>query len=373
MIDDPDVRPPDRRLPGPEAIAAVLAIAMLALLGSTITAGSGGLRPGASGGPAPNATPGAPTAPPVLDPSIVLLLEELNLQLAEHGRSLERAVAAEPFRVSDVAATIRRINALANVGADNVRVLGDGPADDDIGARMGTAYATLTQTATDALAASIANESAYKVAAGVLVDLIAELPGLQAELVRIAAARPSPSPSAGPDTSVAPSPGTPGPSGPTPSAAPGEQIVDGGFELGVGQPWVFSVAPGSAAELRADAEEPAQGSAAARVEISLPSSAFSGISLHQDGLVLAAGARYTVSVRLRAAAPREVRIHVASSVGASYLTRVATIDTDWMSHSFTFTAPVSDERALLEIDLGRSAATTWIDSVSLAPVRVAAP
>jgi hypothetical protein len=45
----------------------------------------------------------------------------------------------------------------------------------------------------------------------------------------------------------------------------------------------------------------------------------------------------------------------------------------WSTQSFVFIAPVSDSRATLEIDLGRSIVTTWIDGVSLRPGGIAAP
>jgi hypothetical protein len=68
---------------------------------------------------------------------------------------------------------------------------------------------------------------------------------------------------------------------------------------------------------------------------------------------------------LRAEAAREVRVRVASQSGDAYLTRIAAVGTTWSVASFTFLAPASDEDAVLQIELGRSDATTWVDEVVL--------
>jgi hypothetical protein len=69
----------------------------------------------------------------------------------------------------------------------------------------------------------------------------------------------------------------------------------------------------------------------------------------------------------RATADREIRVRIASTAGASYLTRLATVGTTWTPLVFTFIVPVSDPNAVLEIDLGRSTVTTVIDTVSFRP------
>jgi hypothetical protein len=81
-------------------------------------------------------------------------------------------------------------------------------------------------------------------------------------------------------------------------------------------------------------------------------------------LTLDAGARYQVSISVRAASAREIRLRIASPDGASYLTRTVPVTTAWTIATFTFISPVTDPEASIEIDLGRSAVTTWIDSVS---------
>ncbi|MGP1675254.1 MAG: carbohydrate binding domain-containing protein, partial [Candidatus Limnocylindrales bacterium] len=131
--------------------------------------------------------------------------------------------------------------------------------------------------------------------------------------------------------------------------------------------------PEAAATLAADATAPAAGKTAARIDISLGSPAYAGISLTQPGLRMDAGAQYTVKIAVRAAAPRDIRVRIAGADGASYLTRLATATTTWTTQVFTFIAPVSDEAAVLQVDFGRSAATVWLDTISFAPFGAAVP
>ena len=144
-----------------------------------------------------------------------------------------------------------------------------------------------------------------------------------------------------------------------------EQLVNGGFEEGVGQPWGLFLGQGAAATLSADPAKPGAGTTSARVDITAGSPAYSGISLRQAGLELEAGRLYTLSVAVRAASAREIRIRVASTTGASYLNRIAQVGTAWSTVSITFTAGVGDPNAVLELDLGRADAATVFDAVSL--------
>jgi hypothetical protein len=53
--------------------------------------------------------------------------------------------------------------------------------------------------------------------------------------------------------------------------------------------------------------------------------------------------------------------------GGSYVTRTEIATSEWTPLSFSFPTPVTDPNAVLEIQLGRSTATTWIDTVSFRP------
>lgn len=381
------------RLPAPEIVAGFVIVFIAAILGSGLANGGVPSPTAASTArPAGSATFAVPLATPLVDPAVVDLLHTLNEQLALAGGSLATHLKADPFRAGDVAASIRQVNAMVVVGANYVPLLNGQTADDEVGGRLAALYASIREAASRTLDASITNATQYRVGAGIIIELLGEIPPLQARLDALASAppptpaptasaRPSPTvpPSSKPPTSAPPATASPPPSvappsvGPSPSVAPGEQLEDGGFEAGVGPPWEFRIAAGSAATLDADPTDPGSGSVSARVEIVAGSTAYAGISLRQPGLTVDAGARYSVSIAVRAASPREIRIRIASPEGASYQTRTIPVTTAWAPYSFEFVAPVSDSNAAVEIDLGRSNVTIWLDSVSFVAVTDALP
>lgn len=383
--------PAVRRMPAPEAFAGSIALVLVAAIGAGVLAGGPGGDPGSSPAPVASRSPSPPVATPLVDPSRVLLLRELNEQLVGRAQALQDGLDRRPFQTAEVASTIRQVNGLVLYGVDAVASLGGALGEAEAGGRLAALYRTISDTATKTLDASLTNDAEYRVGAGVLVQLIGGLPAIQAELEELAkppsgspppsgasAPPPSDSPSVAPSSTPPPSrtpapSASPPPASPPPSSVPGEQIVNGGFEAGVAAPWTLLIAPGSSATLRADAETPGAGTASARIDITSSGEAYSGISLQQPGLRLEAGGQYTLLVALRSARERDVRIRIASPDGASYLTRVAPVTSAWSTQSFVFIAPVSDSRATLEIDLGRSTVTTWIDGVSLRPGGIAAP
>ena len=154
---------------------------------------------------------------------------------------------------------------------------------------------------------------------------------------------------------------------PEPSAAPGEQVDNGGFEAGVGPPWALFAAPGATATLTPDPVAPYAGATSAKVDIGIGSAAYSGISLRQPGMQLEAGRQYTLSLWVRAETPRELRVRIGSTAGASYLARTVQASATWTPVVFPFVASGTDANANLEIDLGRSDVTIWIDTVSFRP------
>ncbi|MGZ9275837.1 MAG: carbohydrate binding domain-containing protein [Candidatus Limnocylindrales bacterium] len=381
--------------PGPELVASLLAVVIVAVVGASVLAG-GPATPenGPSGPPRASVTPIVATATPIVDPNVVGLLRALNQQLADHGRALRDSLTGS-FRTSEVAATIRQINATVQFATDSVSALRGALGEDEAGGRLAGLYQSMAEAAETALGASLENTNTYRIGAGVLVELIADLPALQAELEALArapvatavptrSAPASPTATPTPRASSTPPPATPSPTAsppPSPSLPPpssaspvrGDQIVNGGFESGVGAPWALQVAPGAAATVAADTVAPAAGKTAARIDISFGSPAYTGISLVQPGLRMDAGAQYTISIAVRAAATRDIRVRIAAADGASYLTRLATATTTWTTQSFTFIAPVSDDAAALQIDFGRSGASVWLDTISFAPLGAPAP
>jgi hypothetical protein len=372
--------------PSPEVFGSVAALVIVAVIATTALAASprGGGGPGGAD-PSPSAPlqSGRPTPKPPVDPQVVDLLRSLNERLGASGDALQAELDRSRFRTPEVANLIRQVNQRLAVGSEAVQALDGALGKDQPGGRMAAVYGSLADAATDTLGASINNSAAYESGARAIVRLIRQLPELQAALDALAETPPSPAPSPSPPASASPSAG-PSPTAsaaPTASAgAPGsptvvpvpptgdEQVINGGFEEGVGQPWGLFLGGGAAATLTADTAKPGAGTMSARVDITSGSDAYSGISLRQAGLELEAGRLYTLSVAVRAASAREIRVRVASTTGASYLNRVAQVGTAWSTVAITFTAGVGDPNAVLELDLGRGNAATVFDAVSFRPI-----
>jgi Carbohydrate binding domain len=373
--------------PSPELVGGVVAAVVLVLV-AVIIFGTGS-RPSGATDPSPTTSPtslATATATPLVDATVAQFLISINGPLIEAADRLEAELERDPFRPADVQDIIREINQRALIGADAVQNLGTTDVALDMIDRLGAVYASLREIATATQRASITNAPAYRNGAEQLIEALAPLPGLNAELEELrdgvaqatptaSSARPSPSDEASPvvtpspaasptpTASLSPSPSTtttPGPVGPS-------QIVNGGFESGVGSPWALQLVIAADAKLVADLEIRAAGDSSARVDIVDATPAYAGVTLRQPGLRLEAGARYTVRVSLRATNLREIRVQLASRAGETYLTRVASAAPSWSVASFTFTAPVSDQDAVLEFGLGRTAVTTWLDEVSLSP------
>lgn len=371
------------------AVALVGIIATTAALAASPQAG-GGSRPGASPTPDVALQSSQPTPRPPVNPQVVDLLRSLNEGLASSSDALQAELRRARFRTPEVANLIRQVNQRIGVGVEAVQALDGALGKDQPGGRMAAVYGAMGDAVSTTLDASINNSAAYQAGAQRLVDLIGQLPELQAALDALAESRPSVAPSS-PPPSVAPSPSAsasptaePSPtSSPEPAETPGpspsssiiplppageEQVVNGGFEDGVGPPWGLFLGQGAAATLSGDTAKPGAGRTSARVDITTGSPAYSGISLRQAGLTLEAGRLYTLTLSARASVAREVRIRVASTTGASYLNRIAQVGTAWTSIQIIFTAGVGDANAVLELDLGRDQAATLFDAVSFRPV-----
>ena len=158
---------------------------------------------------------------------------------------------------------------------------------------------------------------------------------------------------------------SPSASSPSPSAV--NLIADGGFESGAGSPWQLIVAPGAEATVSADRTSALSGTASARVDIALDSAERAGVALCQHGLPVSAGETYTVSLLVRASETREVRVRLVSSGGATLGARVFTVGPTPMLLTASITSMFADLSAGIEIGLGRSTATTWIDDVAVYP------
>jgi hypothetical protein len=374
------------RGPAPEIVGGALAVIVLAVVGTSVLAGGG--RP-AVVAPTPTPLVSHPpvvaTAAPIVDPAVVALLGALNGELVAGADALQRELGRTALRTADVALLIRQLNSKVAYGSDVVQQLGGALGLDEPGGKLAALYEAIGASATDTLGASLNNVGAYRVGAGALVKLIDGIPPLQQALEDLLASPPPISSSSPPPASASPPPpsatpspapptATPRPATPTPSAVTtsatpppaNEQLTNGDFETGALSPWQLLVGGGAMATPTIDNADPASGKASVRIDISAGSTAYGGITLQQGGLSLEAGGLYTLTLSTRAVTDRDLRIRITSIDGASYLTRLVTVGAAWAPSTFTFTAPVTDPSAVLEIELGRSDVTTWIDIGSIA-------
>ena len=145
-------------------------------------------------------------------------------------------------------------------------------------------------------------------------------------------------------------------------------LVNPGFESGVGPPWELSVSGSGAANWTADQVDHAGGTTSARVDISVAGDERAAVAVRQGGLPIVAGSRYVATISVRSDAAREVRLRIASAAGDTYATRLFTVGPAWQVLTIDSTVFATDPNAYIEIDLGRFAATTWLDDASFGQV-----
>lgn len=386
-----------RRRLGPERIAGVLAA--IVLLGGVAVSSIDASRVGV---PQPSAPTGSrvPTSTAHPFAGTATLALQIQERLAEDQQVLESQLAASEFDVSKVVATVRSINGTARLGSDVASALRRSAGSRALGEDLQAFHETVVAAADDVLGMSVASTAAYRRAAEHLQTTLEPTDDLRRRLValiaetRATAGPTSPAPSI-PPTDPAPSP-SPSPTiAPTPTASPIPtatatatrptstlpaaspavgQVRNPGFEATSPAPWVLAVAPPAVATLAIDATTVAQeGQRSARVDISVPSDSRAAVSLRQGGIRVAQGHRYVCRLALRASSLREVRVRVANSSGATYGTRLVTVGPAWSVVEFEFGSFVEDPGAMIEIDLGRSTATTWIDDVRITDSSADAP
>jgi len=380
------------RPPSPEFIGGVSAVAIILLISAVaLGVGPGGGAPtvpagGGSAAPSQAVATAVPTPTPLVDPAVVRLLRSLNDRLEANADALQQEIERPRFRADAVQSIVRQVNTFAPNGSEAVKALGGALGKDEPGGKLAALYLAMADSASKTLNASVNNNpDAYRLGAVRLVALIRQLPALQKQLEVLAvpptpapsSAPPSPTPTPVPTKTPAPTP-TPTPvasasssSSPTaslPIATGPEQVTNGGFESGVGEPWQLFLGPSAAATLAADSARAGAGASSARIDITTGSTAYAGISLRQAGLSLEAGQQYALTVSMRSAATRDIRVRITSSADAQYFGRIVSATPQWASQTFIFTASVGDPDAVLELDLGRAEDTTWFDGVSFRAV-----
>lgn len=362
----------------PEIVAGLVSLLVVVVL---VTGGPFGSASSSTPSPGPSdaAVSPVPSAQPtpIVDATLVNLLVTVNDQLAANGVRLAQQAAAEPFRVADVAATIRELNSTARSAIELLPQLERQPGAGPMAARLSEFYTALGSTATAGLQASVSNVAAYRQTAAALATLLDGLPALQAGLQALlllppASETPSPvpvaTPTAEPTATASPS-GSVDPSA-SPTTLPGgpELITNGGFDVGKA-PWILALDPTASGSFTLDQSRFNSAPSAARIAIATPTTSRGAVAVRQSGVSITAGASYVLRVALASSEPREVSIRVASAGGVTYGSRIVVATAGWAVYELPFDAPIGDVDAVVSIELGRSTVTTWIDDVSLREAR----
>jgi hypothetical protein len=392
------------RLLAPQRVAALITAIVLAVGGLGVAS-----TPGASQGEVPRPSAGLGSAAPagvaVATEHPFLSTADLALRIHERlagdQQALKLELAASDFDLSAVVSTVRRLNATGRIGGDVAKALSRIPGSRDVGLELVDFYQSLAEAADAAPSKSVNDPVGYRATAERLVVALEPIASLQKRLeALIELARTTPGVAGATATSASIDPAThdtatPVPTtttGPTPSpAAPAQtsppsipprpsilpligQLQNPGFEGVDPKPWVLTLGSPAAATLTVDATAASfEGNRSARIDIAVSSDARTGVALRQAGIDVAASRRYVCRVALRAAADREVRVRVTSASGATYGTRLVTVGAAWTVVEFEFGSFVQDPAAVVNIDLGRSAITTWVDAVQITDGFVSVP
>lgn len=367
-----------RDLRSPESIASALVglLAVALIAAQAFASMDGPSSPVQSPGPSV-----VPSAAPTMDPEIRRALKTallVNQRLAARAAALESAIAVEAPLAPDIAEHLRSVNTDLTVGkeaADRLR-LGDDTA--ELGTDLGAFYDAVMARNTETLGNSIRNVEAYVAGARAVIELLAALPALNERITDALTGRsgpsvaPSPSPSAPspsppgptppPPTLPPPTPTVPPPASPPPSGVPASLVFNPGFEDGVNG-WQLQLTDGAQATLTHEPLAGPDGSAAARIDITIGSAARSGISLTSDDFALGQGQTYVVDLSVKSATAREVSVRLIAAGGQVTASRVLLVGTTWTVITFDVTHLAADPNVQLSLDLGRSDATVWFDNI----------
>jgi len=371
---------------GPEGLATVLAVLIIGLVTAGLLLGT---TPVTTAGPGGSPTPGPSTeasasAAPAYNLADIGNALEIGRRLVATREELRTELKAATVDASAIAANLRRANADLLAGIDVADRLTARPGTADIGNDLGAIYSDTHDRIDAALDNSVRNAAAYHDAAVDVVASLARLDPIDTLLEGLRngegsppsasppprasgsppGATPSASPTAPPTVPPSSVPVGSGTTSPPPSDGAANVLVNGGFEAGVGPPWELLVSPPASATLNADSAIRASGASAARVDIAVAGDERAAVAVRQGGVSIQAGGHYLATVALRAATTREVRLRVASAAGDTYGTRLFVIGSDWQTVTLDFTPFATDPNAYVQVDLGRSAATVWLDDAS---------
>ena len=376
----------------PELVAAILSAIVVAVVAGGLVVGrtSAVVTPATSAEPTPglDSTPG-PT--PAVDETAITALLALNDRLTTARESLDAALGASFFEASDVATVLRSLNADVVNASEIAPILAAVSGLED---RRRPPREVLRRPASARLgcAGELGSERDRRTAppAKSTSAILAEVPALNAALEALLIGRAPPSSSPPPSVSAPPSNGPPGidPAAGSVRIAARDRIA-GPFRRRVGAglagrserspepglrgrsgPALGAVRRGTGAAtwttdlaVHAGGGRRPPGSTSAWPATSGPRSPSARV-----GSSIAAGSRYVATIAVRADTTREVRLRIASAAGDTYATRLFTVGPAWQVLTVDSTVFATDPNAYLEVDLGRFAATTWLDDASFAQV-----
>jgi hypothetical protein len=326
--------------------------------------------------PSPTAPPESSQPEPRFDTASIKLILEINRLIGQSEVPLRAALTRNLLDSADVRSELSRIVLNVRVGLDATTRLRSRSDTRAVGKRVAAYYQDLLEIADRSFAAALANLAVHRRAAQDMLSALARRAAIDDELAKILAraeASPSPPPPSEPPETPAP---TLAPSVPPAAAASapvgsapavlGDVIVNGGFENGA-SPWEVLLRDTAAlATGNVDKAVRRFGSASLRVDITTSSESRSGIAVVEPGLRIHSG-RYVVRLAARAEATRQIRVAVGNSAGWTYAERVFDLGPGWTALEFEFSAITGDDSATLEVDLGRSSATVWLDAIVVAP------
>jgi len=326
--------------------------------------------------PSPYEAPASSRPEPRVDTGDIKLLLEINRLIGQSSAPLRAALASSVLDSADVRSELSRIVLNARVGLDATTRLQSRSDTRAVGKRVAAYYQDLREIADRSFAAALANVPVHRRAAQDMVAALARRTELDEELSELLARAqesptPSPEPSAAPSVAPTPAASVPPTAAPTvapgsAAAVPGDVIVNGGFENG-SSPWELLLRDTAAqATANVDKVQHRFGSTSLRIDITTSSESRAGIGVVQSGLAIHSG-RYVVRLYARANAARQVRVAIVNSVGWTYAERLFDITTGWTVLQFEFSAMAGDDSATLEVDLGRSDASAWLDEITVAP------
>jgi hypothetical protein len=367
-------RPAGRTRPSPELVAVGLVVILYGgLLGVGPIVLGGVPAPAAEvAPPAASPSPSAPH-PPSSDPfrAGIQGILEIDGRLTQAGQDLNKAIARTPFRGSEAAILLRRIQSTLLTAVQRVAALAVDPATREIGAQLEILYASANTTVDKASDLALGNDREYRQAAGEIVDLFRDLPAIDKRLAAVLArgatesAPPSPPPSAIVTASPSSPPSPVVSASPTASPNPAELLRDPGFESGL-QVWTRRATGGAPLPATSPAAPlGAQGTQSLRVDVSSTTS-IAGASIGQEPVALKAGSRYLLTIAIRADTARSVQLRVVGPAEETYGITLVNVGPTATVARLEFMSSLDQPVAAFWIDLGGpKSGTVWLDDASL--------